>query len=99
MYKQNGNSGALSISMFLVTALLLMAYFGFAAIQGDYGHFRRNQVNAEATFLQTELAQLQTTRGYLENKLKGCLINTLISTFLMNRPAKYWAWHAKTRLS
>jgi cell division protein FtsB len=68
MYKQNGNSGALSISMFLVTALLLMAYFGFAAIQGDFGHFRRNQVNAEAKLLKIELTQLQTTRGYLENK-------------------------------
>ncbi len=68
MYKQNGNSGALSTSMFLVTALLLMAYFGFAAIQGNFGHFRRNQVNAEAKLLQKELVQLQTTRGYLQNR-------------------------------
>ena len=68
MYKQNGNSGALSTSMFLVTTLLLMAYFGFAAIQGNFGHFRRNQVNAEAELLQKELVQLQTTRGYLQNR-------------------------------
>lgn len=68
MYKQNGNSGALSTSMFLVTALLLMAYFGFAAIQGNFGHFRRNQVNAEAKLLQMELVQLQTTREYLQNR-------------------------------
>ncbi len=68
MYKQNGKSGALSTSMFLVTALLLMAYFGFAAIQGNFGHFRRNQVNAEAKLLQKELVQLQTTRGYLQNR-------------------------------
>ncbi len=68
MYKQNGNSGALSTSMFLVTALLLMAYFGFAAIQGNFGHFRRNLVNAEAKLLQKELVQLQTTRGYLQNR-------------------------------
>jgi cell division protein FtsB len=54
--------------MFLVAALLLMAYFAFAAIQGDFGHFRRNQVNAEAIGLQQELAQLQELRGYLENK-------------------------------
>jgi cell division protein FtsB len=68
MYKQSGNSGALSTGMFLVSALLLMAYFGFAAIQGDFGHFRRNQVNAQAYELQQELTQLQTIRGYLENK-------------------------------
>lgn len=68
MYINRNNSGALSTGMFLVAALLLMAYFAFAAIQGDFGHFRRNQVNAEATELQTELAQLQNLRGYLENK-------------------------------
>ncbi len=68
MYKQNGNSGALSTSMFLVTALLLMAYFGFAAIQGDFGHFRRNQINAEAQVLQQQLTQLLSTREYLQNK-------------------------------
>jgi cell division protein FtsB len=68
MYINRSNSGALSTGMFLVTALLLMAYFAFAAIQGDFGHFRRNQVNAEAKELQIELAQLQNLRGYLENK-------------------------------
>ena len=68
MYKQRSNSGALSTVMFLVSALLLMAYFGFAAIQGDFGHFRRNQINAQAQELQQELAQLQVIRRYLENK-------------------------------
>jgi cell division protein FtsB len=68
MYKQRGNFDALSTGMFLVTALLLMAYFGFAAIQGDFGHFRRNQVNAQAKELQHELVQLQDIRGYLENR-------------------------------
>jgi cell division protein FtsB len=68
MYKQRSNSGALSTGMFLVSALLLMAYFGFAAIQGDFGHFRRNQINAQAQELQQELAQLQVIRRYLENK-------------------------------
>lgn len=68
MYKQRRNSGVLSTSMFLVTAVLLMAYFAFAAIQGNFGHFRRNQVNAEAQELKVELAQLQIQRSYLENK-------------------------------
>ena len=68
MTKQRGNSGTLSTSMFLVTALALMAYFGFAAIQGNSGHFRRNQVNAEVKKLHQELALLQTRRAYLENK-------------------------------
>jgi len=68
MNKQRGHSGTLSTSMFLLTALMLMAYFGFAAIQGNFGHFRRNQVNAEAHLLQQELMLLQTHRGYLKNK-------------------------------
>jgi len=68
MTKQRGKSGALSASMFLLTALLLMGYFGFAAIQGNFGHFRRNQVNAKVKDLQQELALLQTHRKYLENK-------------------------------
>lgn len=68
MNTQRGHSGALTTSMFLLTALMLMAYFGFAAIQGDFGHFRRNQVNAEANLLQQELTQLQARRAYLENK-------------------------------
>lgn len=68
MYNQQGNSGALSTSMFLVTVVLLMAYFAFAAIQGDFGHFRRNQINAEAYKLQIELSQLQELQAYLENK-------------------------------
>jgi cell division protein FtsB len=68
MYNQRSNSGALSTSMFMVTALLLMGYFAFAAIQGDFGHFKRNQVNAESKELQLELAQLQNLRSYLENK-------------------------------
>jgi cell division protein FtsB len=70
MQNQRGQSGALSVSMFLIIALLLMAYFGFAAIQGDFGLFRRSQVNAEAQVLQQELAELQDSRAYLENKTK-----------------------------
>lgn len=68
MYNQRSNSGTLGTCMFLAATLLLMAYFAFAAIQGDFGHFRRNQVNAEAQELQIELALLQDLRSYLENK-------------------------------
>lgn len=63
-------SGILGSGMFLITALLLMGYFAFSAIQGDYGHFRRNQVSAEAQELQQNLAQLQTMRQYMENKTR-----------------------------
>jgi len=70
MYKQRGNSGTFSTCMVLITAMLLMAYFAFAAIQGDFGHFRRNQVNAEALELEKQLALLTSQREYLENKTK-----------------------------
>ncbi|MFQ6553323.1 septum formation initiator family protein [Aestuariibius insulae] len=39
-------------------ALLLALYFTFAAVQGDYGLFRRAEIDAEAAQLAAELEAL-----------------------------------------
>jgi cell division protein FtsB len=42
-------------------------YFTFAAVQGDYGLFRRAEILNEAAKLETELAGLHAEIGSLEN--------------------------------
>lgn len=56
--------------MFFTTALALSAYFAFAAVQGDFGHFRRVQIEADEAALKLQLAQLHAERTILENKTK-----------------------------
>jgi len=55
MYKRRSFSG-----LILPMGLLLVgAYFTFAAVQGDYGLFRRIQIEAERDLYQAELDGLQ----------------------------------------
>lgn len=58
---------AIASIAYLSVMLLLGLYFAFAAIQGDYGVFRRAEVNAEATQLRTELATLSAEVAKMEN--------------------------------
>ncbi|MCF8511464.1 MAG: septum formation initiator family protein [Rhodobacteraceae bacterium] len=43
---------------YMVMAFTLGGYFTFAAVQGDYGVFRRVQINAEAESLRAERDRL-----------------------------------------
>ena len=52
---------------FLSVMLLLGLYFAFAAVQGDFGVFRRAEVNAEADQLRAELAGLSAEVARMEN--------------------------------
>ena len=58
---------ALGSVLFLGAMLLLALYFAFAAVQGDYGVFRRAELDAEARLLAGELASLDTEVARLEN--------------------------------
>jgi cell division protein FtsB len=51
-------------------ALGLSAYFTFAAVQGDYGLFRRAEINAEADALREQLQQVQMDVARMENLTK-----------------------------
>jgi cell division protein FtsB len=48
-------------------AMALGMYFTFAAVQGDYGLFRRAEILNEAAKLETELAGLHSEIASLEN--------------------------------
>ena len=52
---------------YFLGTLMLGLYFTFAAVQGDYGLFKRIEVKAEGDALQTELASLQAEVARMEN--------------------------------
>ena len=65
MTRSNGPSiGALC---FFAAAFALSAYFTFAAVQGDFGIFRRVEIAAEAEALSRDLALLQNEIAEMEN--------------------------------
>lgn len=62
------NRPTFGVLVFFVLCFALGTYFTFAAVQGDYGLFRRVQINAEADALEAELISLNRTLAELENK-------------------------------
>ncbi|WP_151720375.1 FtsB family cell division protein [Gemmobacter serpentinus] len=60
----------LSIGSMLIFALAigLGGYFTFAAVQGDYGLFRRAQIHAEETALVAERDRLKAELSALQNR-------------------------------
>jgi|TARA_R110000787_G_scaffold266002_1_gene372078 cell division protein FtsB len=66
---ENSRPGLGTLVYFLLT-LMLGLYFTFAAIQGDYGVFKRGEVDAEALVLHDELASLQIELDAMENLTK-----------------------------
>jgi len=60
-------SPALGILAFFAVAFTLGAYFTFAAVQGDYGLFRRAEIQADARLLQGQLDALNADVAAMEN--------------------------------
>jgi len=58
---------AFGVMIFFAVAFSLGAYFTFAAVQGNYGLFRRAEVQADAAKLQAELELLQARVARMEN--------------------------------
>jgi len=58
---------ALGALFFFALALALGGYFTFAAVQGDYGVFRRVQLKAEAEALTAERDLLRLQVARMEN--------------------------------
>ena len=54
--------------IFFVVTIGLGLYFTFASVQGDYGLFRRIQIDAEAEVLRTERDKLVAEINALSNK-------------------------------
>ena len=53
--------------IFLAVVFALCVYFTFAAVQGDYGLFRRVEITAEAEELQLQLVRVQANVALMEN--------------------------------
>ncbi len=58
---------AIGSLLYFALALTLSVYFTFAAVQGDFGVFKRAEVDAEAKALATELALLKAEVAEMEN--------------------------------
>ena len=65
MYK--AKRAPLGVLIYFPGALMLGLYFTFAAVQGDYGVFKRAEINAEGRALMIELALLQAEVDQMEN--------------------------------
>ncbi len=53
--------------LFVAVMLSLALYFAFAAIQGDYGLFRRAEIQAETQALNRQLSKVQQEVARMEN--------------------------------
>lgn len=61
---RRGSFGSL---IYFALAFALGAYFTFAAVQGDYGLFRRVEIEAEKRGLKKDMAQVQGEIAEMEN--------------------------------
>lgn len=53
--------------IYFAAAFALCSHFTFAAVQGDFGLFRRVEISAEAEALNRDLARLETEIAAMEN--------------------------------
>ena len=58
---------ALGVLVFFAVSLTLAAYFTFAAVQGDFGLFRRAEIAVEGDRLAEELAAVEAQVARMEN--------------------------------
>ncbi len=59
---------AVGIALYVAVMFMLGIYFTFASVQGDFGLFRRVQIEAEARALEVERERLAAEVAALENK-------------------------------
>ncbi|NOG08536.1 MULTISPECIES: septum formation initiator family protein [unclassified Ruegeria] len=72
---------------FFSVAFMLGVYFTFAAVQGDYGLFRRVEIAAERDALSRDLAKLNTEIAEMEN-LTLRLSDTYLDLDLLDQQAR-----------
>lgn len=53
--------------LYFIVAFGLCVYFTFAAVQGDYGLFRRAEIQAHSDQLRVQLAEMQLEVARMEN--------------------------------
>ncbi|MBE1293029.1 MAG: septum formation initiator family protein [Shimia sp.] len=78
---------ALGALAFFGIAFTLATYFSFAAVQGDYGLFRRVEILAEKQQLEAELALAQAEVAHMEN-LTRRLSDSYLDLDLLDQQAR-----------
>lgn len=84
---QNSARPALGALVFFAGSFCVGAYFIFAAVQGDYGVFRRAEIEVETRTLKDELQDLQTEVARMEN-LTRRLSDTYLDLDLLDERAR-----------
>jgi len=83
----NRNLPHLGALFYFLGMIMLGLYFTFAAVQGDYGLFKRIEVRAEERVLQEELARLEAEVARMEN-LTTRLSDTFLDLDLLDQQAR-----------
>ena len=78
---------ALGALIYFAVAFSLATYFTFAAVQGDYGVFRRAEIEVAARGLNEQLAELQAEVADMENLTKR-LSDTYLDLDLLDQQAR-----------
>ncbi len=73
--------------IYFAISFTLGAYFTFAAVQGDYGVFRRIEIDAEASALKDERDKLAADLAELSN-LTHRLSDTYLDLDLLDQQAR-----------
>lgn len=77
----------IGVILYFAVVLLLGLYFTFAAVQGDYGVFKRAEIDAERRALTAELATLEDEVARMEN-LTRRLSDTYLDLDLLDEQAR-----------
>ncbi len=64
------NTPTYGLAIYFSVIFMLATYFTFASVQGDYGLFRRIQIEAEAADLSAERDRLQLEVAQMRNKTR-----------------------------
>lgn len=78
---------ALGILIYFAVAFSLGVYFTFAAVQGDFGLFRRVEILAETKQLRAQLDKLNAQVATMEN-LTRRLSDTYLDIDLLDQQAR-----------
>lgn len=81
------NRAPIGVILYFTGTLMLGLYFTFAAVQGDYGVFKRAEIDAERRVLTEELAALQSEVDRVEN-LTRRLSDTYLDLDLLDEQAR-----------
>ncbi|MEL6521113.1 MAG: septum formation initiator family protein [Pseudomonadota bacterium] len=78
---------ALAVVIYFAVTFSLAIYFTFAAVQGDFGLFRRIEITAELQGLETERTRLLAEVDQMRNKTRR-LSDTYLDIDLLDQQAR-----------